>query len=357
MRSTTSIEKIESVVICPGCLCELLIDYDQCLIYRTEQNALSTMPTHIVTCNQCEIKFAIPRFSPTEIDQLYKKGGFWKTHSKNIFTAQKAPGQFMQSSIRWRYIIQNSENKVFDILDVGAGYGFIGQAAYHTPRRRLNSYTVVEKDEYFLESLQMTWDQNFPQIKFKAYSDLTHVEGKFNIIVLSHVLEHVVNPRDYLRQVNNLLDRKGILYIEVPFLDYQYKGDFFPHLLFFDPQSLRNLCESSGFRVISVRSFGKSKEKSPINYKNQKRIDVRLFNLFKDASRDRSKVKNENIRLVSGNKGKIKSRLLELVALINRKRLFKKFAPWKTYGKIISFYYGFKKQKIDGTWIRLIASK
>ena len=357
MRSTTDIKKRESVVSCPGCLCELLIDYDQCLIYRTEQNALSTMPTHIATCNQCQIKFAIPRCSPTEINQLYKKGGFWKTHSKNIFTVQKAPGQFMQSSIRWQYIVQNSENKVFDILDIGAGYGFIGQAAYHTHKGRLNSYTVVEKDEYFLESLQMTWDQDFPQIKFKAYSDLTLVEDKFNIIILSHVLEHVVNPRDYLRQVNNLLDKKGILYLEVPFLDYQYKGEFFPHLLFFDPQSLQNLCESSGFRVTSVQSFGKSKEKSPLNYKNEKRMDVRLFNLCKDASGDRSNVKNEKIRLVSGNKWKIKSVLSDVVALINRKRWLKKFAPWKAYGKIISFYYGYKKQEPDGTWIRLIASK
>ena len=357
MRSTTDIKKRESVVSCPGCLCELLIDYDQCLIYRTEQNALSTMPTHIATCNQCEIKFAIPRCSPNEIDLLYKKGGYWKKYSENIFTLQNAPGQFMQSSVRWRFIVQYSDNQLFDVLDVGAGYGFIGQAAYHLHRQRLRSYTVVEKDAFFLKSLKMTWNHKFPDIKFQAYSDLSDVEGKFNIIILSHVLEHVVNPIDYLKLVRNLLVNNGILYIEVPFLDYQYKGDLFPHLLFFKPQSLQNLCGHVGYKIVDIQSFGKSKEKSPLNYRNKERIDVRLFNLSKGAIAGGGNVSQEKMPSNIENRGKIKSRLYDLLSLINKKKYLRKFVPWKTYGHIISFYYGYKKREPDGTWIRLIASK
>ena len=354
---STTIVKREKNAICPGCCGEVLFDYSQCLTYRTSQNAIPTMPTHIATCNQCGIQFAIPRCLPNEIDLLYERGGYWKKYSENIFTLQKAPGQFIQSSIRWGFIAQYSEDQLFDILDIGAGYGFLGQAAYRLHRQRLHSYTVVEKDAYFLKSLQMTWNSKFSDIKFNAYSDLTSVKGKFNIIVLSHVLEHVVNPIDYLKLVNNLLVENGILYIEVPFLDYQYKGDFFPHLLFFKPQSLQNLCDNVGFRVMDVQSFGKSKEKSPLNYRNEKRIDVRLFNSFKGAIVGGPNVNKEKIPSNFENRGKIKFRLIGLLSLINKKRYLRKFVPWKMYGHIISFYYGYKKRELDGTWIRLIASK
>ena len=138
----------------------------------------------------------------------------------------------------------------------------------------------------------MTWNSKFSDIKFNAYSDLTNVEGKFNIIVLSHVLEHVVNPIDYLKLVNNLLVKNGILYIEVPFLDYQYKGEFFPHLLFFKPQSLQNLCDNVGFRVIDVQSFGKSKEKSPLNG---------IRHLYEVATKWNKKIKNRSIERTQRN--------------------------------------------------------
>jgi 2-polyprenyl-3-methyl-5-hydroxy-6-metoxy-1,4-benzoquinol methylase len=214
------------------------------------------MPTHLATCEQCGIKFAIPRCSQNEIEMLYKKGGYWKKYTENIFTPSEAPGEFIQSAIRWRFILQHTGNSLFDILDVGAGYGFLGQAVYRTARERLHSYTVVEKDAYFLNSLKRTWSREFSDINFKAYSDLRKVEGEFNLIALSHILEHLTNPFDYLKLVQNLLTKNGTLFIEVPFLDYQFKNDLFPHLLFFDPISLRLLCERAGFNVLTVQSFG-----------------------------------------------------------------------------------------------------
>jgi hypothetical protein len=84
---------------------------------------------------------------------------------------------------------------------------------------------------------------------------------------------------------------------------------------------------------------------------------VRLFNSIKGATVGGANVNKEKIPSNFENRGKIKFRLFGLLSLINKKRYLRKFVPWKMYGHIISFYYGYKKRELDGTWIRLIASK
>jgi len=314
------------------------------------------MPTHITTCDQCGIKFAVPMSSQNEIELLYERGGYWKKYTEDIFTPTKAPGQFIQSAIRWRFILQYSGDCLFDILDIGAGYGFLGQTAFRKTRERLQSYAVVEKDEYFLNSLRWTWNQKFSDIKFSAYSDLTNVEGKFNLIVLSHILEHLSNPFEYLKLIHNLLVRNGNLYIEVPFLDNQFKNDMFPHLIFFDIDSLRDLCERAGYKVVTVQSFGKRKDISPKHYRNEKRIDVRLYNLLKSVLKQRS---NSRKAIDNASQGRKKNniRFCNLTSVIAKNKYLRLLTHSSISGHIISFYFGYKRSHPDGTWIRLVASK
>ena len=107
------------------------------------------MPTHITTCDQCGIKFAVPMSSQNEIELLYERGGYWKKYTEDIFTPTKAPGQFIQSAIRWRFILQYSEDYLFDILDIGAGYGFLGQAAFRKPGRGCKVILLLKKMSIF----------------------------------------------------------------------------------------------------------------------------------------------------------------------------------------------------------------
>jgi 2-polyprenyl-3-methyl-5-hydroxy-6-metoxy-1,4-benzoquinol methylase len=42
---------------------------------------------------------------------------------------------------------------------------------------------------------------------------------KFDLIILSHVLEHLLNPSVFLKKIKSILSDNGILYIEVPSLE------------------------------------------------------------------------------------------------------------------------------------------
>jgi SAM-dependent methyltransferase len=83
--------------------------------------------------------------------------------------------------------------------------------------------------------------------------------GSFDLIVLSHVLEHVFDVRGTLDSAMGLLAPEGKLYIEVPDPD-RYDAACFPPFYFFDTEhinhigeiSLRYLAKTLGLSVIEI---------------------------------------------------------------------------------------------------------
>lgn len=82
--------------------------------------------------------------------------------------------------------------------------------------------------------------------------------ARFDLIVMSHSLEHCVDPLDALRNVRALLAKDGLFYCEVPncaalhFETFNIASEMFDaprHLWFFEPRGLRKMLEVSGFNV------------------------------------------------------------------------------------------------------------
>jgi SAM-dependent methyltransferase len=85
--------------------------------------------------------------------------------------------------------------------------------------------------------------------------------GPFDLVYLSHTLEHMHSPRAGLAVARQLTATHGWLIIEVPNPDslvtwlFQSLSSAFnaTHLYFFTPETLRQIVEQSGYRVCSVR--------------------------------------------------------------------------------------------------------
>ena len=78
----------------------------------------------------------------------------------------------------------------------------------------------------------------------------------FDFIIISHVLEHVTNPLDFLKTFLILLKESGYLYIEVPCKDWEHKNMDEPHLLFFDKNSMIKLAEKLSAEIVFLGYFG-----------------------------------------------------------------------------------------------------
>ena len=80
---------------------------------------------------------------------------------------------------------------------------------------------------------------------------LADYAGKADIVILSHVLEHVPEPRPFLRRAADLLHPEGVLYVEVPGIDNpkvraRGYGAQPGHLLYFSLETLRRTGEAAG---------------------------------------------------------------------------------------------------------------
>ena len=87
---------------------------------------------------------------------------------------------------------------------------------------------------------------------------LIHPSGKFDIVTLNKVLEHVADPLSMLQKTHDWLTPKGFVYIEVPDGEMAvYEGgdreEFtIDHLHIFSFASLASLCVKAGYLVQSI---------------------------------------------------------------------------------------------------------
>jgi hypothetical protein len=107
-----------------------------------------------------------------------------------------------------------------------------------------------------------------PSTLFKSNDPrIQHVNGYFTsesmkaignppiqLLVVRHVLEHVPEPRDFLKQLASSLQIGARLYVEVPNLEDILQNSrvydfFYEHLHYFSPQLLQSILEQIGFEV------------------------------------------------------------------------------------------------------------
>jgi SAM-dependent methyltransferase len=104
---------------------------------------------------------------------------------------------------------------------------------------------------------------------------------EFDVVLLSHVLEHCIDPAAALRNVKRLLAPQGTAIIEVPnnsALGFEMHGpgwffaDIPRHLQFFTEASLRKAVRNAGLRVTRVIYTGYTRQFAPQWLAEQKQI-------------------------------------------------------------------------------------
>ena len=80
------------------------------------------------------------------------------------------------------------------------------------------------------------------------------VDGRYDLIVLTHILEHLYDPLDLLRRIQSHLKSRGYLLIEIPLwerLDKQPIGVLsFEHVNYFSEDALFTMLHDAGFAPI-----------------------------------------------------------------------------------------------------------
>ncbi|HEY9121759.1 MAG TPA: class I SAM-dependent methyltransferase [Brevefilum sp.] len=113
-----------------------------------------------------------------------------------------------------------------------------------------------------------------PGDAYRAYSEESGIEmkeslgallasdhGKFDLVSMSHVLEHLTDPVDDLKRIRlELLKDGGSLLLEVPNF-YAHDSYELAHLACYTPHTLREVLKKAGFRLILLKRHGVPRSK------------------------------------------------------------------------------------------------
>ncbi len=206
----------------------------------------------LACCARCELVYAQPQPSPAELADYYAH--YWDGEVA-VSTPSTRRYYLAQSLSRVDYLRRFG---IFDtaprVLDVGAGLGLFRDGM--TRRGGAHDYVAVETDRDQFEGLRQRLGADHA---FQRLEDVP-AERKFDLLVLSHVLEHMDQPHPFVEGLMQWLRPGGLLFVEVPHRDYRYKALFESHLLFFNPNSLGDLLGRHG-EVLDVCTVGKEAAK------------------------------------------------------------------------------------------------
>jgi SAM-dependent methyltransferase len=260
--------------LCPICSWGFKNGQYRTVSYPTEADKSENKPNLIAFCENCGVGVAVPAWSIGEVENFYSSGDYWGNSRAEMLSAKKYPVPYALARSRWKLVepwVRRAGEKI-SLLDIGGGHGFLGMTAAKSKDLRLSTYVCVEKDRTLRESLKKTWSVYFPKSNLQVIDRIDHVDGQFDCIILSHILEHLIDPQKMLHAVLKKLKKGGVLFVDVPNQDYLFKKDVFPHFLFFNISSLRHLLQACGLTISLIDCYGNDMNRSPMNFKNSSKI-------------------------------------------------------------------------------------
>jgi SAM-dependent methyltransferase len=217
-------------------------------------------------CCACGLVQIVPRPEPQALADYYvrdyRRGGLY---GSDVADANKFPKDNLFYYNRGQSIAELVGRHIHkekpQILDIGAGYGHILHAfgQRHPGSKRL----AIEFSDVCVQHLTSLGVQVFTK---PVEEVLPRMEGRFDVIVLSHVFEHLLDPRGMLDLIHASLAPDGVLYIEVPnisaesllrYPDHVWAPRFDePHITFFSASTLRQMLASAGFEPVFCDTAG-----------------------------------------------------------------------------------------------------
>lgn len=229
-----------------------------------------------ILCLDCGLIRSNPR-----INENYMKN-FYKSDNYRHFTAESIFDEFAflyKTSGHILGILEQHINKTSKILEIGCGGGWNllpfkkkGHEVFGTEYSKLLKKISKNKGVKILNS------------------DLENLNVKFDVIIISHVLEHLYDLNSFFKNLNKIINKNCIIYIEVPSIEKKYSLDqiqFF-HNYYFTKNTLMRYCSEHRFKIFKFGTALKihqyvilSKHRGFINTYNTKEEINKILELKK----------------------------------------------------------------------------
>lgn len=239
----------ERLTNCPLCKSVHFLNH---LIVKDHANTQESFT--ICRCTKCELWFTNPRPTLSAIHKYYDTESYISHKNKSDTLINFLYKQIRKLTIRNKLNWLKERNKTPGrLLDFGCGTGHFLYAAKQKGWITTGLEPNIEARTIAIEEHQLTIYENL---------DTVNKERKYDVITLFHVLEHVHDLKETIKQLLELLKKRGTLYIAVPNRDspdyHQYKEDWAAldiprHLYHFNKQSMQFLAEKYSLKIIDEK--------------------------------------------------------------------------------------------------------
>lgn len=206
----------------------------------------------LIRCIKCSVIFTNPIPTNKELNNIYRKWYLFSFH------------KFIHSEKRYRarklaHYIQGLEG-IKTAIDIGSMYGFLIE---ELKKKNIDCAGI----EINPEAVEYSRKRKLDVEKSSLEEFLKQNGKKYDLIILSHVLEHLLDPRQKLINLKKHLNANGKILIIVPnFNSFTRKlfGNFWgywdipAHISHYDKNSLQSLINLSGFKTIDSKIVGGS---------------------------------------------------------------------------------------------------
>ncbi len=180
---------------------------------------------------------------------------FYATTYRRIYQAHEEPTakDLWVQSQRAQHLIKILESlgvrEIHTMLDIGASAGVLLQAFHQAFACQM---TGVEPGDAYRAFAEQKGIPMFPSVEALIAAG----PERFDLVSLSHVLEHLPDPVGMLRQIRaELLSEDGLLLLEVPNF-YAHDSYELAHLACYTPHTLREALRQAGYDPVHFERHG-----------------------------------------------------------------------------------------------------
>jgi 2-polyprenyl-3-methyl-5-hydroxy-6-metoxy-1,4-benzoquinol methylase len=197
----------------------------------------------ILRCNECEFVFLYPRLTDEEQKHYYQT--VYRDEYDDFPVSERFLTDQSEASRRMERLLPALAS-ASSLLEIGSGSGAFLSLA-NSQLKRVVGIELDKKSQVYMK-----------QKGLEVYEDLKSVENqKFDIIVMFHVLEHILQPAEFLDQIKEKLSSNGKIVIEVPNIDdalcslydiEEFKDFYFciAHVSYFSNNTLAKCLKQAG---------------------------------------------------------------------------------------------------------------
>jgi 2-polyprenyl-3-methyl-5-hydroxy-6-metoxy-1,4-benzoquinol methylase len=206
----------------------------------------------LLRCTQCEVTFTSPQLTTEEVGAYYRADGREGDAPPPELTRRRmrllrSIAEPKDALIR-RYVPEGR------LLDIGCNDGsfLLGM--------KLLGWRGLDGVERNFGAVSRARARGLEVVQALFPEEVGRIRGRYDVVVMSHVLEHLVAPRSALQAAAVLLERNGILLVTLPnprCLEARIFGarwigyDVPRHYYTFPPECFRRLAKEEGFDVVA----------------------------------------------------------------------------------------------------------